>query len=135
MQQHEDMNMRIKGITESELRTIVEGVSDRLYEGNIKFKREPEQVGNFLHFTLTVVNSADAGGRISHSGRRVAALCWHGHRDVMLDIFAAHPDALLVTALARYDGQNDFHDKFPATGRMNIGSYYAPMDMQHACHC
>ena len=126
--------MRLKNVTESQLRKIVDQVNVQ-YDGNIKFKREPEQIGNFLHFTFTVEKSADHGGRRSNSGRKIAALCWHGHRDIMLDIFAQHPDAILVSAAARYDGQNDFMQKFPATGRQNIGSYFEPMDRQHACEC
>ena len=126
--------MRIKGITTQQLYQAVQTASKE-YDGNIRFKREPEAIGNFLHFTLTVNNSREHGGRISHSGRRVAALCWHGHRDVMREIFKLAPDALLITALARYEGIEGFEDLFEETGYRNIGSMYAPMDMCEACHC
>ena len=127
--------MKVKGITEYDLRAIVHTVSCEMYEENLIFKREPERRGNFLFFTLTVRKSADAGGRRSHTGRRIAAACWHAHRDVMKEIFANNPDALLVTALARYEGRDDFNDKFEATGDTNIGSMVQPLSMAEACDC
>ena len=127
--------MKVKGITEQALRFAVESVSHLRYNGNIVFKREPDRKGNFLFFTLTVVNSRNKGGRRSHSGRRVAAACWHAHRDVMRAIFETAPDAILVTALARYEGAADFADKFEATGDTNIGSAFNPLEMRYACDC
>ena len=127
--------MKVKGITESGLRFIVESVSNLRYNGNIVFKREPERKGNFLFFTLTVRDSSGPGGRRSHSGRRVAAACWHAHRDVMRAMFESYPEALLVTALARYEGRVGFERDFPATGDTNIGSMAAPLPMRYACEC
>ena len=127
--------MKIKGITTQQLRAIVNQVSDDDYDGNIVFKREPESSGNFVFFTLTVLKSANVGGRRSNTGRKIAAACWHAHRDVMHAIFDLNPDAVLVSALARYEGQEDFLDKFPDTGYTNIGSQYQPLDMEDACEC
>jgi hypothetical protein len=127
--------MRIKGISSSALEFIVYTVSHLRYNGNIKFKREPERKGNFLHFTLTVHNSSGKGARRSNTGRRIAALCWHGHRDVMRTIFDNYPDALLITALARYDGAESFADQFEATGNGNIGSIARPCKLRDACEC
>lgn len=127
--------MRIKGISEQRLRFAVESVSSLQYDGNIVFKREPDKKGNFLHFTLTVLDSAGPGGRRSHTGRRVAAACWHAHRDIMQAIFQLEPDALLITAFARYEGQYNFRDTFEATGYNNIGSIAQPLYMRDACTC
>ena len=137
--------MKIKGIDESALREAVRTASADLYDSNIVFKREPEWVGNYLHFTLTVIKASEPGGRRSHSGRRVAAACWHAHRDVMREIFLRAPDALLVTALARYEGAQCFEDSFEATGDRNIGSQarveqlkcsgFMPLSMREACDC
>lgn len=127
--------MRLKGLTENELRAIVAHVSQTWYAGNLVFKRQPEWRGNFLLFTLTVIASKNAGGRRSNTGRKIAAACWHAHRDVMLAIFEQSPDALLVSALARYDGQPDFLNKYPATGYKNIGSIAVPLSMSQACDC
>lgn len=127
--------MKIKGITEQDLINAVETASNDHYDGNVIFKRTPDRKGNFLNFTLTVRNSRELGGRISHSGRRIAAACWHAHRDVMREIFDRAPDAILVTALARYEGRDDFERKYRATGEQNIGSMVQPMSMINACDC
>ena len=127
--------MRLKGVSIAALSAIVETVSRELYAGNLTFKREPEINGNFLQFTLTVTKSADKGGRRSNTGRKIAALCWHGHRDIMRALFAAYPNALLITAMARYDGRADFLDTYMATGRVNLGSIAAPLAARDACEC
>jgi hypothetical protein len=127
--------MKIKGITEAELRSIVAFISETQYAGNIVFKREPEWKGNFCFFTLTVKDSSKAGGRRAASGRRVAAACWHAHRDIMQAIFDQAPAAILVTALARYEGAQGFSDTFPETGFTSIGSMANPLYMGVACEC
>ena len=127
--------MKIKGLTISELRAAVEHVSNINYSGNITFKREPEQNGNFINFTLTVKDSSQKGGRRSNTGRRIAAACWHAHRDIMVRIFSRHPDALLVTVMARYEGLDGFTRLFPATGKVNLGSMYEPLLANRACKC
>lgn len=127
--------MKIKGISESALRFTVESVSNLRYNGNIVFKREPERKGNFLFFTLTVRKSADKGGRRSNTGRKVAAACWHAHRDIMRAIFENYPEAILVSAFARYEGRVDFERTFPATGANNMGSIANPLRMDSACEC
>ena len=95
--------MKIKGINETDLRAALTDASDEFYNGNLQFRREPEKVGNFLYFTLGV---KWCGGKGAHhtAHMRTASACWHAHRDVMRAIFKRAPDALLVTALARYEG-------------------------------
>lgn len=127
--------MKVKGITESELRQIVSDVSEFYYDGNLTFKREPETIGNFVHFTLRVNDSSGEGARRSGSGRRTVSACWHAHKRVMLDIFGENPDAILVSALARYEGQGDFLAKYEATGDTNVGSMAAPVAMRYSCDC
>lgn len=52
--------------------------------------------------------------------RKVAAVCWHGHRDFMRAVFALEPDARIKTALADYRGAEDFERKYHDTyGRGN----------------
>ena len=127
--------MKLKGLTIDQLSTLVARISRDQYSENIIFKRDPDQVGNFLHFTLTVINSAGPGAKRSPRGRRIAALCWHGHRDIMRAIFNAFPDSLLITALARYEGQKGFEHNFPKTGFTNIGSIAEPFAFRNACEC
>ena len=126
--------MKIKGITENDLRAALNDASTELYADNLQFNREPEREGNFLHFTLRVKNSHEPGAaRASTSNRRLVAACWHAHRDVMRAIFRRAPDALLVTALARYEGTAGFEHEFPHTGTQNAGSIMQPRARQNCC--
>ena len=73
--------------------------------------------------------------RISHHGRRVNAVCWHGFRDFFRTLFEYTPDAVIKTALATYDGPEGFEATYPSTGEGNIGSMFEPMAMADACLC
>ncbi len=127
--------MKIKGISETDLRAALDSASAEFYAGNLQFKREPERSGNFLHFTITVDNTRNPGGARSSQGRRIAAACWHAHRDFMRAIFKLAPDALLITALTRYEGSAGFEHEFPYTGTQNAGSMIAPRARQDCCEC
>ncbi len=126
--------MKLKGLAENELVAALNH-ANTMHEWNLEFNRHPERKGNFLHFTLRVRDSSKAGAKRSVSGRRLTAACWHAHRDVMRMIFAVNPDALLVTALARYEGLDDFERKFPDTGDLNIGTVFDPLYLSDACLC
>lgn len=67
--------------------------------------------------------------------RRVAAVCWHGHRDFMRAIYRRDPDARIKSAFADYRGSEEFEQKFPTTGDRNIGSMYYPTLAREACTC
>ncbi len=131
--------MRIKGITESDLRAALAEASTEFYDDNLQFKREPETKGNWIHFTITIKSSHSPGSARSSSmfnrGRRIAAACWHAHRDVMRAIFKRAPDALLITALARYQGAAGFEHEFPYTGTANAGPPIDPIARQDCCEC
>jgi hypothetical protein len=128
--------MRIKGIEETQLRAAVIVASIVFYERNLKFRREPDQQGNWLHFTLGVENCRKPGAhRAGVSGRRTVAACWHAHRDVMRAIFRIAPDAILHTMLATYRGSAGFEHEFPATGTANAGSIAQPIQRRECCAC
>lgn len=68
------------------------------------------------------------------NGRRVSAVCWHGHRDVMMRLFDRHPEARLKTALADYRGREDFLAKYRDTfGRGN--GWNVCLSYGEACVC
>ena len=71
---------------------------------------------------------------LSGNGRRVAAVCWHGHRDFMVALFDECPAMRLKSALADYRGEQDFEDKFEDTrgtgNGWNVGLSYG-----EACTC
>ena len=73
--------------------------------------------------------------RISHHGRRINAVCWHGFRDFFRALFEYSPEAVAKTALATYDGPEGFEDTYPHTAENNIGSRFEPMAMADACLC
>lgn len=127
--------MKIKGITANQLYAAMRDTGSGLYDDNLKFRREPEQKGSFIHFTLGVDDTHNPGAARSSTGRRISAACWHAHRDVMRAIFKTAPDAILYTMLATYRGSDGFEHEFTATGSLNIGSRFAPMQRQHACAC
>jgi hypothetical protein len=127
--------MRVKGITAEQLKTIVNNISYGAYDGNVIFNRDPDTIGNFHHFTLRVKDSSGPGARQSARGRKTVSACWHVHRDIMRAIFGAFPDAILVSALARYDGKAGFLADFAETGNINVGSMLEPRRMRDCCNC
>jgi len=131
--------MKIKGITEAQLRAAVQSAGKEFYDDNLQFNREPEKIGNWLHFTLRVKNSSKPGAGRSSSmfsrGRKQVSACWHAHRDVMRAIFRARPDALLITQLAHYEGSAGFEHEFPYTGTQNCGPQADPIARQDCCEC
>lgn len=68
-------------------------------------------------------------------GRRVHAVCWHGHRDFMRGIFRRDPDARIKTSWDDWRGQQDFEDRMGATAWRNIGSMMYPTFAKDACLC
>lgn len=127
--------MKVWNVPSGEIHRIVGDVSSRLYNENLTFKRLPEEIGLALSFTLTVHKSSGPGARRGERGRRIAAACWHAHRDVMVAIFTEYPDARIKTHQADYRGAEDFVAKFEATGNVNIGSQMFPLYYVEACEC
>jgi hypothetical protein len=75
------------------------------------------------------------GARRSWSGRRTNAACWHAYRDCMYAVFAIDPNAVIVTAMARYDGLAGFEKNYPETANHNIGSMVQHAYMPDLCEC
>lgn len=88
---------------------------------------------------LRPVHGSNPYQRISasplHHQRKVAAICWHGHRDFMRRVFDLNPDARIVSMLADYHGKDAFERNFPATGYRNVGSPMYPVSMCSVCTC
>lgn len=69
--------------------------------------------------------------------KRVWAVSWPGHYEFMRRLFGVNmvgpsllrtdPNARLVSAIAEYDGREEFLRKAPATGAKNIGSMVNPL--------
>jgi len=107
-----------------------------------------ETRGRALKFRLAVDSSADrdADGYLPYqrcstsrgSRRKLAAVCWHGHRDFMRALFRRSPEMRLKTALADYRGSDDFERTYLGTDGGNatggLGNYYH-LPYGEACNC
>jgi len=67
--------------------------------------------------------------------KRVYAVCWHGFRDFFRAVYAKEPKAIFRTAMATYNGRDDFRRNFEATGDRNIGSMMIPLSARDGCAC
>lgn len=120
--------MIVRNVTRQQVIDAVNHASD-----NILLDIAPE--GKGWRFTLRPRSSKGQYGRRSYTGRRVHAVCYHGHHIVMQWLFRAAPDAVLISAHARYDGVADFYRLADSVGDRNIGSIMQPMLYREACDC
>lgn len=127
-------------LTLDRIRDITGEVSEARYAGNVTLARGAHTVrhtrnGLTVSLRTVVRDSREAGARRSGSGRRMPAACWHATRDVLAAMFDADPDAVVTTAMARYDGRDGFHRTFPGTADHNVGSMIAPASIEEMCEC
>lgn len=57
-------------------------------------------------------------------GRKVAAICWHGYRDWMREVFKQYPNARITSGLygkQDYRGKDNFEDTHKDSGWTPIG--------------
>lgn len=126
--------MKAWNVTEQDIHAAIGNANKAGYNGNIKLKSMGHK-GKAISFTLTVDSSKAPGAKRSHSGRRIAAACWHAHRDVLDALFARCSEARVQSGSADYRGAMDFRDRAEHTGYDNIGSTYQPMAHREACDC
>lgn len=124
-------------LTPEQIREVAQSVGVTLFA-------EPVKNGRAWNFRLAL-NTAERRNRNAkyqrtsssgwHEGRRVNAVCWHGHRDFMRAVFAIDPNTRFKTALADWRGQQDFEDRFAQTAYNNVGSMMYPMFAKDCCTC
>ena len=109
-------------------------VSQR-FEGNVRFKREPEFIGKDrqgrfkYRFTLTVKSSSGPGARRGVDGRAIAAACWHVHGYFFDRVFLFDGEAMIEAGKLKMKGPEDnWQDR-------NIGSQMKPLLFSDACEC
>lgn len=121
-------------ITNASSEQIVNAIAaaNKNFGGNIKIKKI-KPAGKRFNFTLTVNNSKNRGGRISPSGRRVAALCFHGHYGVIAELLK-NP-CYIKSCHARYNSLQDLESVAPVVGNKNIGSQFNYLALEDACNC
>lgn len=88
--------------------------------------------------------TADVDGNCRHQresagyysgGRKVHAVCWHGHADFMTLLFRRDPAARIETGVETYANEADFLARYVRTAFHNIGAPIAPVAMASACRC
>lgn len=130
--------MQITGVHLNEFVTVVEEVSRLVYDHNVRVKDFTDLGGKQrprIRVSLKAGNSHMPGARRSWSGRRMPVACWHVFRDVFNVCFESHPDAVIRTGMAVYNGRAGFLDAYPQTGKVNIGSQIQPAFMPELCEC
>ena len=69
------------------------------------------------------------------SPRKINAICWHGYRDFINELYTINENLRIVSAQATYLNKEDFLNKYPDTAYNNIGSIMQPMNYADACLC
>jgi hypothetical protein len=123
--------MIIKGMNETQIRLCASnvGVDVDIKTLNNKGTRHRVKVN------LAYGPDRERYRRISHSGRKVNAVCWHGFRDFFRECYAIEPNAEFRTALDHWKESEDFENRYRESGLRNIGSQAVPLDAANACEC
>jgi hypothetical protein len=69
------------------------------------------------------------------SRKKVNAVCWHGYRDFLKELYLISGTFRVVTAQATYNNIEDFYNKFESTGNNNIGSMVDPLPYRKVFLC
>lgn len=72
---------------------------------------------------------------IFHGGRRVNAVCYHGHYAWMKSLLLHNPHGRIKSSMFDYKGLGEFNANAYDVGYRNIGSMYCPTSLSDACLC
>ena len=111
--------MKVKGITVKQLNECLQKVNKE-HGYKLIYNREPEQKGNYIHFTIRSEKSGIPGARTSWSGRNMVSASWHSHGYLFDNIYDLNPDAIIVCGRTRYECKDDNWQDY------NIGSIMQP---------
>lgn len=117
----------IKGATREQI-GIALMHTNCLFEDNIIFKKF-QPFGKNYTVTLTVKDSRKPGSRISFSGHRISAACWHVYGVFFDEILKQSTSAIIIS-----NGQKITKEYGNWIDR-NIGSIMEPMMYSEACNC
>ena len=126
--------MIFKNVTENEMYQALELINKK-YDNNILFKSGPARKSkNQITATLTVNSTKDGalGYRRGHTGRKLAAACWHVHGDFFDALIDINPAAVIITGMNRKQVINKYGGNWQD---VNIGSMMQPMSYSEACDC
>tara|TARA_R100000781_G_scaffold14134_1_gene11964 strand:+ start:174 stop:587 length:414 start_codon:yes stop_codon:yes gene_type:complete len=66
---------------------------------------------------------------------KVNAVCWHGYRDFMIELYKISDNFKIKTCHIYYQNKQDFYNRYEDTGTVNIGSYIKPLYFEDSCLC
>ena len=66
---------------------------------------------------------------------KVNAVCWHGYRDFMIELYKISDNFRIKTCDIYYQNEEDFYNRYQSTGYKNIGSVIDPIQYKDACLC
>ena len=120
--------MLARGVTAQQLQLAADTVGVKLYE--------LRKSGTGLRFRIVPVEGKYQKTSSSYfsRGRKCHAVCWHGHRDFLRELFEVAPNAVVITSLARYDGVEGFEANYEGTDR-NVGPQISPIRYSECCGC
>lgn len=121
--------MHVQNVTNEQLEKALQKLNEKMFDGNIVWKRSPEKYGTKTRFTLTVVKSAERGGRRGFQGQRVAAACWHVHGHFFDAVFNQVPEAIFSAQGKTITLTNgNWEDS-------QVGSLFNPKSFSEMCDC
>lgn len=118
--------MKVWGLTEEQVKIAADTSGVRVNE----LKKE----GRALRFTLRL-KEGKKWQRVSHTGRKVAAVCFHGHLSFMREVFRLCPEARIKTCCADYHSAQELDETAHKAGERNTGSMFYHLEYQEACLC
>ena len=115
----------VNGPATTAVQQMVANVSNGLYGGNLTVDARAlpaTRKGSACRFTLRVKDSYAEPARRAPSGRRINAVNWQAHKEVMQELFNLYPNATLVTALTTYTSKADFERRTADTANHDVGN-------------
>lgn len=130
--------MIVRGISLEDAQACAEGIGVRFVGTDTSGPRKGPEVSGVLRPAYGRPNPYQRVSASAFHDRRVAAICWHGHRDWMRAVFSVNPDATIRTGLIGgivYRGAEEFEETYRDTGYRNVGSQLYPRWMCEVCTC
>jgi len=119
------------GVPVADLHKLAESIGARL-EG-------VGERGKGTKFVLRPDGSTETYRKVNPvSGRRVAAICWHGHFEFFRELFRAYPSAKVKSSVLTYNGAEEFNEKASETGEARASSVplcHGDFTERDCCQC
>jgi len=121
----ENQTIRDRGLVYDVLKGIADTLNIDMISGSA--------TGRYVGVCLRPASGSDKL-RSRKNGRRINAVCYHGHLAFMQGIFEQYPLSIVKSTVTKYDGAADFQRAYDM-GENNVGSMMYPQEWQYACDC